>query len=128
MRHAPGRHAGLPGAILLCLLAGCVTHPGTVPETLSGQVVDADTGDPIRGARLHLADVPGKVAISSEDGQFTLETTRQWPTVFMGKDLNSGRVLVVDAASYDPLKADVKLGEATDLLLRMHRAARKPGQ
>jgi len=124
VRHAPGRLAGWVGAAALCLLAGCVTHPGTVPETLSGQVVDADTGDPIRGARLHLADVPGKEAVSSEDGQFTLDTTRQWPTVFLGKDLNSRRVLVVDAASYDPLKVDVKLGEATDLLLRMHRAAR----
>lgn len=124
MRHVPGRRAGGFGAILLCLLAGCVTHPGTVPETLSGQVVDADTGDPIRDARLHLADVPGKVAISSENGQFTLDATRQWPTVFLGKDLNSERVLIVDAASYDPLKVDVKLGEATDLLLRMHRATR----
>ena len=124
MRHAPGRFAGWFGAIVLCVLAGCVTHPGTVPETLSGQVVDADTGDPIRGARLHLADVPGKDAVSTEDGQFTLEATRQWPTVFLGKDLNSGRVLIVDAPSYDPLKVDVKLGQATDLMLRMHKAAR----
>lgn len=124
MRHAPGRRAGWFGAMLLCLLAGCVTHPGTVPQTLSGQVVDADTGDPIRGARLHLADVPGKDTISSENGQFTLDATRRWPTVLLGKDLNSARVLVVDAPSYDPLKVDVKLGEATDLVLRMHRAAR----
>jgi len=124
VRHAPGRRAGWFGAMLLCLLAGCVTHPGTVPEKLSGQVVDADTGEPIRGARLHLADVPGKDAVSSEDGQFTLDATRQWPTVLLGKNLNSGRVLVVEAASYASLKVDVKLGEATDLLLRMHRAAR----
>ena len=110
--------------MLLCLVAGCVSHPGTVPETLSGQVVDADTGDPIRGARLHLADVPEKDAVSSDDGQFTLGATRRWPTVVLGKDLNTGRVLVVEAASYDPLKVDVKLGAATDLLLRMHRAAR----
>ena len=124
MRHAPGRLAGWVGAAALCLLAGCVTHPGTVPETLSGQVVDADTGDPIRGARLHLADVPDKDAISSENGQFTLDATRRWPTVLLGKDLNSGRTLVVEAASYASLKVDVKLGEATDLVLRMHRTAR----
>ena len=124
MTHAPGRLAECAAAAALCLLAACVTHPGTVPETLSGQVVDADTGDPIRGARLHLADVPGKDAVSSEDGQFALDATRQWPTVFLGKDLNSGRVLVVEAPSYDPLKADVKLGDATNLLLRMHRATR----
>lgn len=124
MRHTPGGFAGWFRAAVLCLLAGCVTHPGTVSETLSGQVVDADTGDPIRGARLHLADVPGKDAVSSEDGQFTLDATRQWPTVLLGKDLNSGRVLVVEAASYDRLKVDVKLGDAKDLLLRLHRAAR----
>jgi len=124
VRHAPGRPAAWFGAMLLCLVAGCVSHPGTVPETLSGQVVDADTGDPIRGARLHLADVPEKDAVSSDDGQFTLGATRRWPTVVLGKDLNTGRVLVVEAASYDPLKVDVKLGAATDLLLRMHRAAR----
>ena len=109
---------------MLCLLAGCVIHPGTVSETLSGQVVDADTGEPIRGARLHLADVPGKDAISSEDGQFTLEATRQWPTVVLGKDLNGERVLVVEAAAYNSLRTDVKLEAATNLLLQLQRAAR----
>jgi hypothetical protein len=112
------------GVAVLGLLAGCVITPGATAETLSGQVVDADMGDAIGGARVYLADVPGKNVVSSKDGDFTLEATREWQTVVLGKDVNSARVLVAEAASYEPLKVDVKLEGSTNLLLRMRRAAR----
>lgn len=123
---SPGLRGVILAAAAACGLAGCVIHPGTVPETVSGQVVDADTGEPIGGARLHLEDFPANDAVSSGDGQFTLDTTRQWQTIVLGKDLNGARVLVVEATAYDTLRTDVKLDAAQNLLVQLHRGKNRP--
>jgi hypothetical protein len=101
-----------------------VIHPGPISERLAGQVVDADTGEPIVGAHLAFADNPQEEVVSSVDGQFTLAAIRKWQTVVMGADLNSARTLVVDAPSYERLRVGVKLEGATNLVVRLHKAVR----
>jgi hypothetical protein len=109
---------------VMCLLAGCVIHPGPISETLSGQVVDAGTGEPIAGAHLNFIDSPKEGVTSSADGQFTLSGTRRWQTVVMGADLNSARTLVAEAPSYERVRLSAKLEGSTNLVVRMHKVAK----
>jgi len=124
MTHARVRAVVLGGTASMLLLTGCVIHPGPVLQSLSGQVIDADTGRPITGAHLHFADRPEEEVVSSADGAFTLEAVRKWQTVVMGADLNGRRMLIVEAPSYEGLKVAVKLESSTSLTVRLHKVAK----
>jgi len=110
-------------AAILGVLAGCVIYPGPVSETLSGRVVDAESGGPIAGAHLYFADSPKDEAVSSADGQFALAEMRKWHTVVMGADLNGGRMLIVEAPGYPRQTHAVNFSDAKNVVIRLRKAA-----
>jgi hypothetical protein len=111
-------------AIVVCLLGGCVTHPGPVSESLAGRVVDADTGEAIAGAHLYLAESPKEQVVSSEDGGFTLAAMRKWQTVLMGVELNGERMLVVEAPDYPKQTQAVNFSDPKGLVIRLRKTTR----
>jgi hypothetical protein len=110
-------------AAVLCALAGCVIYPGPVSASLSGRVVDAETGGPIAGAHLYFGEIAKDEVVSSADGQFSLAEMRKWHTVVMGEDVNGGRMLTVEAPGYPRQTQAVNFSDAKDVVIRLRKAA-----
>jgi hypothetical protein len=94
------RRVAVAAALLLC---GCLSHyPG-----LSGVVLEAETGSPVKGARVAPALRPDVFVLTNDKGEFVLP--ENWlrvpacrPVLNMPCDFPPLRTIEIEAESFEP--------------------------
>ena len=72
-------------SLLAVLLTGCV-YPHTTNRTpeLRGRVVDAQTGSPLVGAKVHWLSDSTPIAQTDAQGRYVLRATQNWHILVVG--------------------------------------------
>src|SRR4051794_41045470 len=114
-------------AILFAVLTGCSgCIPWHLQETphVTGGVLDAQTQQPLVGARLYYERYPKHVVETSTDGQFDFPAISTWQLVPLGPyDRFYSQHLIAEASGYESAQRDFGLwGEATNqIFLLRHK-------
>jgi hypothetical protein len=87
LTHLARRSLKLVGTLLLVVTSGCLIIP--IPNAriegngMRSKVVDADTGQPVAGARVSTVDYEKRVAVADAHGDFSLDPHVQWHAAYL---------------------------------------------
>lgn len=88
-------------AVAAISLCACVPAHNQLHSRVTGRVLDAASHNPISGARLHCAEYPAQLVVSSDSGDFDLPPLKEWHMAPVGGDfLSSNCTLVAEALNY----------------------------
>jgi hypothetical protein len=96
--------------LLLLLLSGC--FPALMVETpsIAGSVRSSATGLPLAGVTITYVDFPKVVALTQDDGTFTLPAIRRWEVAVIGTDHQPVRLLTLNVAGYKASQVGIYVG------------------
>lgn len=103
--------------LLLSTLAldGCVPVRIAVTPIVKGCVLDAESGQPVKNARISLRAAPKLLAIAGSDGCFSINETKEWTIMPLGAyDLNPVAAFLVEATDYESNTFGVYFGGGAD--------------
>lgn len=103
----------LPFLAVLVIIAGLVFLPPLIPRTLTGQVVDAESKQPLTNARVSLG---GKTTVSDSSGGFSISyRSKQLPDT-----------LVAEYPEYETATLNIDANSKSPLVLNLQHVAAPP--
>lgn len=109
-------------------LSGCVPVRIAVTPMVKGCIQDAESGQPVKNARISLRAAPKLLAIAGSDGCFSISETKEWTIMPLGAyDLNPVAAFLVEAADYESGTFWVHFGESavTQRIVKLKARAKR---